>query len=323
MNNLFSPNTNLKLASANPYAKRVVQQWNQIINLTSGAKDGEQLTPTAFVQSIQLMSAKSSNYEFAGFAQNDATEFITFLLDTFDIALRKPSSMRISGKSMNSTDKMAMSCYKMMITMYKNGYSDIIDIFYGIQVTRILDPPDNDKNVLGLKSTRPEPFAILTLNIPPRSAHRTTIMDCFNHYCRGEHMSHENGNAWYNDETKMKENIVRDTKFWSLPKIMIVALNRNTMSGRKNTTNVVVPCEPDDVLDLSNHVCGYRPDTYKYKLYAVSNHMGGARSGHYTANVKCANGKWYNCNDTNVMEIPTSFVISASAYMLFYEKVVF
>ena len=324
LNNIFAPDSNLKLSSENKYAKHVVQQWNQIIALTTAAKSHDRLTPTSFVQAIQLMSAKSANHEFAGFAQNDATEFITFLLNTFDIALRKPSSMRILGTSANTLDKMAVSCYEMMIKMYKNGYSNIIDIFYGIQVTRILDPNAvgrHGKPIELLKSTRPEPFAILTLNIPRCGNRKITINDCFDLYCRGEVMSHANGNAWHNDETNKKEDIIRDTKFWSLPKILIVALNRNTMSGRKNTTNVEVPCAPNDILDLSPHVCGYRPDAYKYKLYAVTNHMGGARGGHYTANVQMENGKWYNCNDATVTEIGVNNVISRSAYMLFYKKV--
>ena len=36
---------------------------------------------------------------------------------------------------------------------------------------------------------------------------------------------------------------------------------------------------------------------------ATGNHMGNAQGGHYTANIKNSNGKWYNFNDTNITEI--------------------
>ena len=38
---------------------------------------------------------------------------------------------------MNEVDTLAKECYKMMQTMYKSEYSEILNIFYGISVTQI------------------------------------------------------------------------------------------------------------------------------------------------------------------------------------------
>ena len=48
--------------------------------------------------------------------------------------------------------------------------------------------------------------------------------------------------------------------------------------------------------------------------------MGNAMGGHYTANIKNANGKWYNFNDTNINEISENKIISPHTYCLFYRK---
>ena len=42
--------------------------------------------------------------------------------------------------------------------------------------------------------------------------------------------------------------------------------------------------------------------------------------GHYTANIKKEDGKWYNYNDTNVDVIPERKVITTEAYCLFLKK---
>ena len=48
--------------------------------------------------------------------------------------------------------------------------------------------------------------------------------------------------------------------------------------------------------------------------------MGNVFGGHYTANIKNANGKWYVFNDMEVSEISQERVISSQAYCLFLRK---
>ena len=57
-----------------------------------------------------------------------------------------------------------------------------------------------------------------------------------------------------------------------------------------------------------------------FDLYGACYDCGGAGGGHYTANVRVANGEWYNFNDTNVTKISDSQVLSPQAYCLFFRK---
>ncbi|XP_048036028.1 cytolytic toxin-beta-like isoform X2 [Megalobrama amblycephala] len=44
--------------------------------------------------------------------------------------------------------------------------------------------------------------------------------------------------------------------------------------------------------------------THKYELYAMINLYGTVKDGHYNANIKSDNGKWYRCDDSNVFQVP-------------------
>ncbi|CAG2122039.1 unnamed protein product [Medioppia subpectinata] len=64
-----------------------------------------------------------------------------------------------------------------------------------------------------------------------------------------------------------------------------------------------------------------RTDDNTYDLYAVANHKGNMQSGHYTA--YCRNpidNCWYLFDDTKVVAVNESSVITADAYILFYQR---
>lgn len=275
------------------------------------------VAPHGFVKTIRKIAALKKRDIFSGNDQNDVQEFLLFIVDAFHTALAREVDMQISGEMQNETDKLATICYNMMRNMYKKEYSEILNIFYGIHVSEICSQ-ENGKTL----SAMPEPFSVLSLSIPskPNAAAPTlTLFDCFDLYCGAEILSTENGNAWFNGETKVYENAARKISFWSLPNILIIDLKRwnGGNTNNKNQNNVDIPLNN---VDLSKYVKGYNAASYVYDLFGVCNHGGGVHGGHYTAYTKNANGKWYEFNDTAVTEIGEDKVISPRSYCLFYRK---
>jgi len=267
------------------------------------------ISPNKFINILQQTSKFKNNDLFTGYAQNDLSEFLIFLIDCFHNSLSREIKMSISGHVENDTDKMALKCYEMIKNMYSKDYSEIWNLFYAIQMTE-LTSMDNK-----LLSMIPEPFFILSLPIP--DIKNPSLIDCFNKYTENELM--ENENAWHNEETKCTESVVKRIKFWSLPKILIIDLKRYNNSNRKIQQLVQFPLEN---LDLSPYVNGYKKNEYKYDLYGVCNHSGSVQGGHYTSFVKHANNNWYHFNDNVVSKIEKiESVISVKAYCLFYRKV--
>ena len=167
-------------------------------------------------------------------------------------------------------------------------------------------------------SLTPEPFSVLSIPIPSDKSN-PSLFDCLDLYCHKESL--EGDNAWYNDKTKTKENANRGIIFWSLPDVMIIDIKRwKHENNQFKKINTIVQA-PLTNADFTKYVKGYNSSSYIYELYAICNHHGGTMGGHYTANIKNANGKWYIFNDTVVNEIPESQVITNSAYCYFYRKI--
>jgi ubiquitin C-terminal hydrolase len=266
------------------------------------------ISPGGFVGSIQKIARIKDKDIFTGYAQNDLPEFLLFLIDCFHETINRGVNMNITGVAHNDKDKLAIKCYEMLNNMYKNDYSEIVGLFYGISVTQIY----RDNTIL---RQNPEPFFLLNLPVPSEKQ-TCTLMDCFDLYTKHETLDGEN--KWFNDDTNTHEEVNKNVVFFSLPDVLIMDLKRFNNSTRKTNTLIDFPLEN---MDLSKYVIGYNKYDYQYDLYGICNHSGSSMGGHYTAYVKNANGKWYLFNDTNISEVTNiPSIVSSKAYCLFYRK---
>ncbi|XP_025889447.1 ubiquitin carboxyl-terminal hydrolase 16 isoform X1 [Nothoprocta perdicaria] len=133
------------------------------------------------------------------------------------------------------------------------------------------------------------------------------------------------------------------------PPILTLHLKRFQQAGfnlRKVNRHIKFP----EVLDLAPFCSVKCKNVAKgstkvlYSLYGVVEHSGTMRSGHYTAYAKMRNinshlselvlrgestqalgaepikGQWFHISDTHVQAVPAAKVLSAQAYLLFYER---
>jgi ubiquitin carboxyl-terminal hydrolase 8 len=255
----------------------------------------------ACIQQSSKMGNFNNNYE-----QHDVSEYLIRLLDTFHLCLARPVKMKISGKTQNNNDVVASKCYKEFKFLYEKNYSNIIKLFYGIQVTNI---SSHDMNKI--VSSKVEPFSIINLTIPiindPNKP--ITLYDCLSEYCKDEIL--DGDNKWYNDITKQKENVTISTRFFELPSIIIISMKKYYNLSQ------FIHC-PLDSLNLSKYMT-YNTQEVLYDLYAVCDHTGTMDGGHYYSIIKHDNN-WYKFNDTDVIRVYDNNVISSSTYCLFYKK---
>ena len=111
------------------------------------------IAPWGFIKGVQRVATLKDRELFTGYSQNDIQEYLLFIIDCFHNSIRREVEMEITGNVVNKTDELAITCYKMMKTMYKKDYSEILNIFYGIQVSQITSITNNK-----ILSLRPEPF---------------------------------------------------------------------------------------------------------------------------------------------------------------------
>jgi ubiquitin carboxyl-terminal hydrolase 8 len=268
------------------------------------------ISPAKFLKTIQKVAQIKGADMFTGYSQNDLPEFFLFLIDCFHTSLSRKIKMTISGNPENETDNIAIKCYEMIKNIYSNEYSEIWNLFYAIHVSEIIHLETKQKI-----NITPEPFFMINLPIPQNNK-SPSLIDCFDYYVEGEILEGEN--AWFNDETKEKINIIKKIQFWSMPTILVVDFKRFNHRFQKNQILITFPLEN---LNLSKYVIGYKKENYIYDLYGICNHSGSVHGGHYTCYVKNANDKWYHFNDTNITEVKsTESLITPKAYVLFYRK---
>lgn len=290
----------------NDINSKIYSEWNNLRKMMWS--ENCTIAPYGFVKAIQEVANNKDYSIFTGFDQNDVSEFLLFIIDCLHESLKREVDMKINGSIKNKKDILATKCYDMMKNMYKKEYSEIINIFYGISVTQIKDYISDE-----VLSASPEPFSIMSLSIPTKK--ECTIFDCLDYYTQNELLTEEN--QWFNDSTNEKQDANKNITFWSLPNILIIELKRYT--NRNSKLNNLVTTPLIDV-DFSKYVSGYNSEDCIYNLFGTGNHSGNTSGGHYTANIKNANGNWYNFNDTLVNTIPENKVISGHTYCLFYRK---
>ena len=268
--------------------------------------------PGGFLSAIQKVANIKDRSLFTGFAQNDLTEFLIFIIDCFHNSIAREVEMEITGDIESETDKIAESCYKMLKSMYSKEYSEILELFYGISVSQIISTEGSKIN------STPEPFLLLDLALPKESLDSnktTTLTECLDMYTGEEVL--ENENSYEIEKGKEKIKATRKIQFWKLPNVLIISVKRFSNKLKKNQCLVDFPLAD---LDMSKYVIGYNKKDYIYDLFGVCNHTGGTLGGHYYAYIK-NKSNWYSFNDGDIDKIKDSDkIVSPTAYCLFYHK---
>jgi ubiquitin C-terminal hydrolase len=306
--NNFLNNGNYKKKLKNKFESVLLLEWDNLRTLMWS--ENCIVSPGKFIKTVQKIAHVKDLDIFTGFAQNDLPEFLLFVIDCFHTSLSREVNMSINGEIANDTDKMAVQCFEMTKKMYAKEYSEIWNLFYGIHVSQIISLETGE-----VLSTSPEPYFMINLSLPTDNKN-PSLKDCFDLYVNGETLEGEN--AWYNENTKLKQNVQKKLIYWSMPSIMVIDIKRFNHKNQKNQISVTFPL---DNFDVSDYVVGYKKESYIYDLYGICNHSGNAYGGHYTSFIKNANGKWYHFNDTSVTEITNlQELITPKAYCLFYRK---
>jgi len=265
--------------------------------------------PTAFKGQIEKFAP-----QFVGTRQHDAQELLSFLLDGIHEDLNRiKKKPYIEDPDYDGTkdEQDAIEAWKNYLRRDK---SLIVDIFQGQSrnCTQCL--------LCGHHNIRFEPVMYLSLPIPDGSR---TLNDCLELYLAQEELSGDN--QWYCGKCKSHRDATRKTDLWILPPILVVHLKRFKFNeyghgGSKNNAAIDYPISN---WDLSSYVLSKGSEKPLYDLYAVSNHVGGLGSGHYTAYAKNRfDDNWYEFNDSSCKRVTERTLKgnTSSAYLLFYNR---
>lgn len=169
-----------------------------------------------------------------------------------------------------------------------------------------------------LLSSLPETFKSGFLSKQPQES--VSLYRCLEAFLKEEPLGPED--MWYCPVCKKHCQASKKLDLWRLPEILVIHLKRFSYSRfLKNKLETYVDFPIHD-LDLSSYISYQNGDSsYRYMLYAISNHYGSMGGGHYTAFIHHGGSRWYDFDDSHVSPISEDRIKSSAAYVLFYRRV--
>ncbi|POW21643.1 hypothetical protein PSHT_02169 [Puccinia striiformis] len=268
--------------------------------------------------------------QFRGTDQQDAQEFLGFLLDglheDLNLVINKPAPLEMTPEREAELEKLPtqIASEKEWEIYKRRDYSVIVELFQGQYRSRLQCCTCNTT------STTYNTFMYLSLPIPnKRGISKVSLNQCLDAFLKEEIM--EKDDAWNCPKCKVRRKATKRLSLSKLPPILLIHLKRFSFKGPfsdKLETFVQYPLygldlssyippplpptssslatsisnelkPPHDQFSSSNPRTPLNPESNIYDLYAVCNHFGSLSSGHYTAFAR-SQKDWYNIGDSRV-----------------------
>ncbi|KAM4589778.1 ubiquitin carboxyl-terminal hydrolase 2a isoform 1-T2 [Fundulus diaphanus] len=283
----------------------LMEEFAKLIQTMWTSTSSEAVSPSEFKTQIQRYAPR-----FVGYNQQDAQEFLRFLLDGLHNEVNRVT-VRPRGTVEDFDHLPDEEKGKKMWSKYlEREDSKIVDLFVG-QLKSSLTCSH-----CGFCSTVFDPFWDLSLPIAKKGYGEVSLMDCMRLFTKEDVLDGDEKPTCY--RCKARRRCTKKFTLQKFPKILVLHLKRFSEARRtsKLSTFVNFPMKDLDLREFASE----NSTNAVYNLYAVSNHSGTTMGGHYTA--YCRNpssGEWYTFNDSRVTPMSSSQVRSSDAYVLFYE----
>lgn len=240
--------------------------------------------------------------------QSDAAEVLQYILESMHDGMYKKVRMEVIGDIKTSEDSQQIKAIQSWVDFHSKEYSPIIHNFYG--QSQITVECSNCTN----KSQRYEPWLVIKAPIPgstKEGAPTPSMKDCI-----AAAFDVETIDDYACDNCKGKHKATITTRMSRIPSVLFVSLKRFTNAGHKVRGRIGWDL---DSVNFSDH-CAFHRDPFtnttnhpEYETFAVIEHLGGMRGGHYR--MYSRQGDWYMYDDNSVNRVPPESVITDDSYI--------
>ncbi|KAJ3292970.1 Ubiquitin carboxyl-terminal hydrolase 21 [Rhizoclosmatium sp. JEL0117] len=246
------------------------------------------LNPSRFKRQIDNWAP-----QFAGYNQQDAQEFLRFMLDGLHedlnrVTVRPRYTYKdVDVDKLSDVDKARFSWHR----YHAGNCSFVFDLFGGQLQSTVLC------HTCHHPSTTFDTFWDLSLPIPKTT--KCTLTDCLLEFSASEVLP----DLYRCDACKTRSQASKRLRIYKTPEILVLHLKRFTNSRDKIETFVQFPLRRLSLESVMTDTPGHDQIVY-YDLFGVSSHMGGLGGGHYVAHQRSWDtGLWYEKNDSVVREV--------------------
>lgn len=300
----------IETPDVNDLDTRLMKEWNDLRILMWNKN--VIIAPNRFKKTIEYVSDKKNWDSFSGFEQNDANEFLFFLLSIFHESLKKDKNdKKLLNLFLSNEQIYLRKKYKSFNDFFNNVHKQYSCVDYFL--TTYFKVQYIDKETNKVIATNYENMYSIDLPL-----NKLTVTGCLQDLFESEELNKENDNQYYDDKDKKYKDVIKKTYIFQTSKYLFIQLKRWNMNLKKNQR--VIHYDIDGTLSLANYTYDRNKESLskQYELFGIINHSGNVYGGHYTSVIRNANGKWYDYNDTMITEIPSSKVIGNKNYCLIY-----
>lgn len=231
-----------------------------------------------------LISSWHKNKSLAGFQEQDAHEFLQFLLNEFH-----KDHERLNGESEN--------CQCLTHKIFYGELESTIECLNCSELTQTYDP-------------------ILDLSLEIDNLKKdSTLHDCLDLFTSNEKLENEYKCNYCNTSSKPFKSL-KINKLAPILSIQLKRFKHNLTNYVKIDSLIKIPL----YLDLSKYFSQDSPNRSKpfYELFALVCHAGSVNTGHYIVIIKTPNNQWMRIDDSIITLVPSSEIEYSNPYLVFY-----
>lgn len=301
------------------------------------------ITPASFKQVVDKKASA-----FRGFSQQDAHEFIIYILDliieetgvesepvinnvpkNIQVYLKLLDEIKTKTRETDSIDEKKKLIEQMNIFVEKN--KEVITKYNGLQYLMNLYKKRYNPFIFQIQSILINNVECIECKNITSTYENTPVLqlyvydslkESFENFVKTEVVEK------YKCHICNEERIVnKTTRIWRTPLVLFIQLKRFEVlpNGRirKNNTEIDIPLKFDLDSYCDETMMTENKINRTYKLRGYSNHMGSLNGGHYTADCVCLvdNKTWYHFDDSNVSRNTNEVIDLSNAYILMYELI--
>jgi ubiquitin carboxyl-terminal hydrolase 8 len=287
----------------NKHEAKFVEAYVDIVKCIWTAAGPGFIRPHGFWKPMQESAKKSGFEQFAQRGQQDAHEFMVFVLDMLHEGLKKEIPMNI-----DLPESLTTKALKAWRDAFSKAYSPLVDIFFGLQLLTV-----TCKNCKA-QTHRFETFNCLKGSIEGGEPH--TIAECLKNELKEETIEGFDCARC----SPVRQDALLERAYWKLPRCLAVAVKRFHGVGNKKMNPIIAPTEAIGLDECFSEVSAEK--RAKYQPYAIVDHHGSYFGGHYTSQARNPiDSKWYLYDDDECNELANGPIFGRSTYLVLLRQI--
>jgi len=295
----------------------LVEETSEIFKILCTEGEGRMVVPGKFVHAFMKFSEEAGFDAIRNGGQADAAEAIQIILDGIHTQQAREVIMNITGKSETAEEREYIRSLESWASFFRKEYSPIVSIFFGQSKANVVC-----ENCHHTTASRYDPLEIMKLPIPgsdTAGAPAPTLNECIE-----ASLANEKLEDYVCDGCKQKGTASVKYAISRFPDKLILSLKRFTNRGEK--VHALIRYDPDCIDFSPWNAWPTIPNTKncQYRVYAVIDHYGGMRGGHYNMRVRDDNGakpEWLLYDDGSCTSSSAGGTPSPDTYVIFLEKI--